>query len=108
MMKYRPFFESREKENNMSCLKKAGCRKSGNYRQGHFSLTQSQFTSKKNSMKNISNLNMSGAGDFCQTLTFGFGNDWVRPESKQASRRQPSRPETSKGGRNRISFYNNK
>lgn len=56
------------------------------------SLTQSLFTSKKNSMKNISNQSSLAVNDFCQTLTSGFGNSWVRPESKHASRRQSNRP----------------
>lgn len=50
------------------------------------------FTSKKNSMKNISNQSSLAVNDFCQTLTSGFGNSWVRPESKHASRRQSNRP----------------
>lgn len=77
-MKYNSYLHSKQTsetplKNNINQIK-------SNNRYGHASLTQSQFTSKKNSFKNISNLSYAGGiSDFCQTLSSGFGNEWLRP-----------------------------
>lgn len=62
------------KQNNPSGLKKSSCKFGVKSRTSQVSQTQSLFSSKKNSLKNITNSNYTGISDFCQTLSAGFGN----------------------------------